>query len=143
VHWSDPGLRERLAERGRWGAEIGTMLIFLGVAGVLKLLFYRQRRRYLEHAILAPSVTTWYLLLISVGELVLTLTRSRQFAEFELKLAEWLTPAVAAYGWFALRRFYGASRSYATLATVVLFFSQALIAITLNIAVLALLIVTA
>jgi hypothetical protein len=110
VHWSDPGLRERLAERGRWGAEIGTMLIFLGVAGVLKLLFYRQRRRYLEHAVFALSVTTWYLLLVSVGELALALTRSRQFAQLELELAEWLTPAMAVYGWFALRCFYGASR---------------------------------
>lgn len=143
VHWSDPALQERLAARGRWGAEIGTMLIFLGVAVVLKVLFYRQRRRYLAHAILALSVTTWYLLLISVGEFALTLTRARQFAEFDLKLAEWLTPVVAVYGWFALRRFYGASRSYATLATVVLFFSQALIAIAMNIAVVALLIVTA
>jgi hypothetical protein len=73
VHWSDPALQERLAERGRWGAEFGTMLIFLGVGAVLQLLFYRQHRRYLEHAVLAISITTWYLLLVSVGQFALLL----------------------------------------------------------------------
>ncbi len=143
VHWSDPGLQERLAARGRWGAEFGTMLIFLGVGGVLQLLFYRQHRRYLEHAVLALSITTWYLLLVSVGEFALVLMRSRQFGVSDLMLAQWLAPALAVYGWFAFRRFYGASRGYATFAAVVLLLSQGLIAMILNIAVIALLLVTA
>jgi hypothetical protein len=143
VHWSDPGLQQRLAERERWGAEFGTMLIFLGVGGVLQLLFYRQHRRYLEHAVLALSITTWYLLLVSVGEFVLMLMRSRQHVASDLELATWLAPTLAVYGWFAFRRFYGASRLYATLAAVVLLLSQGLIAMILNIAVIALLLVTA
>jgi hypothetical protein len=143
VHWSDPGLQQRLAERDRWGAEFGTMLIFLAVGGVLQLLFYRQHRRYLEHAVLALSITTWYLLLVSVGEFVLLLVRSRQHVPSDLELATWLAPALTVYGWFAFRRFYGASRWYATLAAVVLLLSQGLIAIILNIAVIALLLVTA
>jgi hypothetical protein len=61
----------------------------------------------------------------------------------DLELAKWLVPALAVYGWFAFRRFYGASRLYATFAAVVLVVSQGLIAIILNIAVTALLIVTA
>ena len=143
VHWSDPGLQERLAERGRWGDEFGTMLIFLGLGGVLQLLFYRQHRRYLEHAILALSITTWYLLLVSVGEFALILMRSRQYGVSDLELAQWLAPTLAVYGWFAFRRFYGASPLYATPAAVVLLLSQGLIAMILNIAVLALLLVTA
>ena len=54
-----------------------------------------------------------------------------------------LVPTLAVYGWFAFRRFYGASRLYATFAAVVLLLGQGLIAMILNIAVIALLIVTA
>jgi Protein of unknown function (DUF3667) len=143
VQWSDPTLQEHLAERERWGAEFGTILIFLGVGGVLQLLFYRQHRRYLEHAVLALSITTWYLLLVSVGEFALMLMRSRQYVASDLQLATWLAPTLAVYGWFAFRRFYGASRLYATLAAVVLLVSQGLIAMILNLAVIALLLVTA
>jgi hypothetical protein len=143
VHWSDPGLQERLTERGRWGAEFGTMLIFLAVGVVLQLLFHRQHRRYLEHAVLALSITTWYLLLVSVAEFGLMLMRSGQYGASDMELAQWLVPTLAVYGWFAFRRFYGASRLYATFAAVVLLVSQGLIAIILNIAVTALLIVTA
>jgi Protein of unknown function (DUF3667) len=143
VDWSDPDLQERLAERGRWGAEFGTMLIFLGVGGVLQLLFYRQHRRYLEHAVFALSITTWYLLLVSVGEFALMLMHSRQYGASDLELAQWLAPTLAVYGWFGFRRFYGASRLYATFAAVVLLLSQGLIAMILNTAVIALLIVTA
>lgn len=143
VHWSDPDLQGRLAERERWGAEFGTMLIFLGVGGVLQLLFYRQHRRYLEHAVLALSMTTWYLLLVSVGEFALMLIRSRQYGVSDLTVAQWLAPTLVVYGWFAFRRFYGASGWYATLAAVVMLLSQGLIAMILNIAVIALLLVTA
>jgi hypothetical protein len=143
VHWSDPGLQQRLAERERWGAEFGTMVIFLGVGGVLQLLFYRQHRRYLEHAVLALSITTWYLLLVSIGEIVLMLLRARQHVASDLELATWLAPTITVYGWFAFRRFYGVSRWYATFAAVVLFLSQGLIAMILNISVIALLLATA
>ena len=145
VHWSDPVLLERLAERERWGAELGTMVIFLAMGGVLQLLFYRQHRRYLEHAVFALSITTWYVLLVSVGQFATLLMSVRQSGAFDLELTleQWLAPALAVYSWFALRRFYGASRLYTTLATVVLFLSQVLIAIILNIAVIALLLVTA
>ena len=143
VHWSDPVLRERLAERERWGAEFGTLVVFLGMGGVLQLLFYRQHRRYLEHALFALSITTWYLLLVSIAQFAALLMRLRESGASDPTLAQWLAPTLVVYGWFALRRFYGASRLYATLATVVLFLSQALIAIILNIAALALLVVTA
>jgi Protein of unknown function (DUF3667) len=143
IHWSDPALAERLAERERWGAEFGTMLIFLAVGGVLQLLFYGKHRRYLEHAVLALSITTWYLLLISVVEFAVILMRLRQYGASDLKIAEWLAPTIAVYGWFAFRRFYGASRLYATLAAVVLLVSQGLIAMILNIAVISLLLITA
>jgi len=56
-----------------------------------------------------------------------------------LELSEWLVPTLAVYG----RRFYGASRLYATFAAVVLLLSQGLIAMILNIDVTALLLVTA
>ncbi len=143
VHWSDPDLRERLGERERLGAEFGTMLIFLGVGAALQILFYRKHRRYLEHAVLALSIGTWYLLLVSVGEVALILLRSRQYGASDLALAQWLAPTLAVYGWFAFRRFYGASGWYATFAAVVVLLSQALFAMTLNVAVIALLIVTA
>jgi hypothetical protein len=143
VHWSDPRLQERLPERERWGAEFGTMLIFLGVGGVLQLLFHRQHRRYLEHAVLALSITTWYLLLVSVAEFALVLMRSHPFGASDLKVTQWLAPTLAVYGWFAFRRFHGASGWYATLAAIVLLLSQGLIAMFLNIAEIALLLVIA
>ena len=143
IHWSDPALRLRLAERGRWISEIGTALVFLGTAGVLKLLFYWQRRRYLEHAVFALGVITWYLLLVSGGDLVLAVMRSQSFSEQELTVAKWLTPLLAVYSWLALRHFYGASRLYTTVATIVFFASQALIAQALNIVALTVLIATA
>lgn len=143
VQWSDPALQEHLAERRHWGAEFGTMLIFLGVGGILQLLFYKQHRRYLEHAVLALSITTWYLLIVSIGELALMIMRLRQYGASDLEVAQWLAPLLAVYGWFAFRRFYGASRPYATLAAVVMLLGQGLIAKVLNIAVVALLIATA
>jgi hypothetical protein len=142
VHWSDPVLKERLAERARWGSEFGTMLIFLGVGGVLQLLFYRQHRRYLEHAVLALSITTWYLLLVTLGEIAVLLVPLRNYAASDLQIAQWLAPTILVYGWFAFRAFYGASRWYATFAALVMFIGQGLIAVILNIAVIALLLVT-
>ncbi len=143
IQWSDPALQLRFAARRGWISEIGTALVFLGIAGVLKLLFYRQHRRYLEHAVFALGVITWYLLLVSAGDLVLALTRTQRFSEHELTLAGWLTPLLAVYSWLALRHFYGASRLYTTVATIVFFASQALIAQALNIVALAILIATA
>jgi hypothetical protein len=136
-------LQERLTEHGRWGAEIGTALIFLGIACVANLVFYRLHRRYLEHTVFALSLTTWYLLLVSIGEVGISIGRSPHSAELDLTLAKWLNPAIAVYGWFAVRRFNGVSRNYATLATVVLFPSGVLISMALNITVIAFLIVTA
>jgi hypothetical protein len=69
--------------------------------------------------------------------------RSRQYVASDLELATWLAPAITVYGWFAFRRFYGASRWYATLAAVVLLLGQGLIAMIINMAVIALLVVTA
>lgn len=143
MHWSDPVLMERLAEREHWAAELGTMVIFLGVGSVLQLLYYRQHRRYLEHAVFALSITTWYLLLLSAGQFATMLMPLRHSGVFDLELMNWLAPALAVYSWFALRRFYSASRWYTTLATVVMFLAQALIAIILNTIVIALLLVTA
>lgn len=143
VHWSDPALQERLAERQHWGAELGTMLIFLAIGGVLQLLFYRQHRRYLEHAVLALSMTTWYLLLVAVGELAVLITSLWQYGSSDLGVIQWLAPLLPVYAWFAFRRFYGASRWYAALAAVVLLFAQGLTATILNIALLALWIGTA
>lgn len=140
VHWSDPALQERLMERAHWGAEFGTMLIFLGTGGLLQLVFYRQHRRYLEHAVFVLSITTWYVLLVAIGELALLIMSLRKY---DLDVAQWLAPPLAIYGWLAIRRFYGASRLYATFAAVVLLLGQGLIAMVLNIGVIALLIVTA
>ncbi|MEA3161385.1 MAG: hypothetical protein QOD95_2933 [Gammaproteobacteria bacterium] len=85
----------------------------------------------------------YYLLLVSVGEFARMLMRSGQYGASDLELAKWLVPTLAVYGWFAFRRFYGASRLYATFAAVVLLLGQGLIAQILNIAVIALLLVTA
>ena len=122
------------------------MLIFLGVGGVLQA-------PVLPSAPPLPPELRWYsrltlrprflLRLVSVGEFALILVRSRAHFASDLELATWLAPALLVYGWFAFRRFYGASRSYATFAAVVLFLGQGLIALILNIAVIALLLVTA
>ena len=144
VHWSDPGLQERLAAREHWGAEFGTMLIFLGAGGLLQLLFYRQHRRYLEHVVLALSITTWYVLLRAISELALLIVSLQKHGVSDLEVAQWLAPLLlAVYSWFAFRCFYGASRLYATFAAVALLLGQSLIAQVLNIGVVALLILTA
>jgi hypothetical protein len=69
---------------------------------------------------------------MSLGELALTLVRPRQYDASGLVLAQLLAPTLAVYGWFAFRRFYGASRWYAKLAAVVFFLlSQGLFALIL------------
>jgi hypothetical protein len=57
LNWNDSEIRASLNERGRWFSEIGTMLIFLAIAALQKLIFFGTGRRYLEHVALSRSTS--------------------------------------------------------------------------------------
>ena len=108
IDWSNPNLEERLTERERWFGEFGTLLIFFGVALVQKLVFYRQKRRYLEHATLALTVSAFFLTLIAAAELVARVFGPTGFGTLANESQEWLAlTALPLYWVLAVRRFYG------------------------------------
>jgi Protein of unknown function (DUF3667) len=144
VDWENPELKEKPAVRSHWLAEAGTMLIFLFVALAQQLLFRRFHRRYLEHVTLALSVSTFYLLVISAGELVLLIAAQPEFGTVDSVLREVVGGiALPVYWYFAIRRFYGVRAWRAVPDTLLVAASHVLLAILTNVAVFALLIETA
>jgi hypothetical protein len=151
VRWDDPSTRERVAAHGHWLSEGGTLVIFLGVAFVQWGVFWRWRRRYLEHAILGLSVATFCLLAVLLYDLawILASTLAPTLADatgggaMGNGFAIGITAAVLLTYWFiAIRRFYGAPVLGAAAATIVITIAQVIIAEVLNILELALLVVT-
>jgi hypothetical protein len=144
VDWENPELKEKPAVRSHWLAEAGTMLIFLFVALAQKLLFRRFHRHYLEHVTLALSVSTFYLLVIAAGELILLIAAQPEFGTVDSVLREVIGGiALPVYWYFAIRRFYGVRAWRAIPDTLLVAASHVLLAILTNVAVFALLIETA
>jgi Protein of unknown function (DUF3667) len=143
VHWDNPDIRESIATRAHWMAEGGTMLIFLCVALVQLAVFKNLNRRYLEHAALGMSVATFFLLLTSASSLALLAAHLGPADQTSLLTSQGLDMlALCIYWYFAIRRFYGTSAIRSAAATIVIAAAQILIAIALNIGVLASLVVT-
>lgn len=65
IRWEAPEINARLTARSHWLSECGTLVIFLLIAVLQKLIFFRQHRRYLEHAALALSVGAFYISLVA------------------------------------------------------------------------------
>lgn len=144
IHWNDPALRDSLTERARWCSEIGTMLVFLGLAGVQKVVFLRTHRRYLEHVCLALNVISFYIVLMVVVEVGLGIFARSQFAAYDAQAQQLIALSLLPIYWFlAIRKFYSLNVLPALIGTVLLWCANIVIAFCLNLLVLALLIESA
>jgi hypothetical protein len=144
VNWNDPELLASLDERGRWFAEFGTMLIFLGLAAIQKLVFYRSGRRYLEHVALSLNIVSFYIVILLLVEIVLGIFRRSHFADYNVAAQQWVAITLLPVYWFlAIRRFYGLRALPSLFGAAVMWLGHVLIALCMNLLVLALLIETA
>ncbi len=144
IHWSAPELRDSLSERGRWGSEIGTMLVFLGVAAIQKAVFFRTHRRYLEHVALALNVVSFYIVVMILIEAVLGIFARSHYASYDAEALKLIALTLLPLYWFlAIRRFYGVRALPALFGTGMLWIGNVLIAQCLNVLVLAILIESA
>jgi hypothetical protein len=145
VNWNDPELRASLHERGRWFAEIGTMLIFLGIAALQKLVFLRSGRRYLEHVALSLNIVSFYIVVLLLVEVGLGIFFDRShFADYDVDAQQWVAVTLLPVYWFlAIRRFYGLRAVPSLFGALIIWVGQVLVAFCMNLLVLALIIETA
>jgi hypothetical protein len=144
VNWNDPELRASLSERGHWFAEFGTMLIFLGIAALQKLVFLRSGRRYLEHVALSLNVVSFYIVVLLLAEIFLSIAGRSHFADYDVEAQQWVGVTLLPLYWFlAIRRFYGLRALPSLFGALMMWIGQVLIALGMNLLVLALLIETA
>jgi hypothetical protein len=144
VNWNDPELRASLSERGRWFAEIGTMLIFLVIAALQKLVFFRSGRRYLEHVALSLNIVSFYIAVLLLVEVGLGIFGRSHFADYDVDAQQWAGATVLPVYWFlAIRRFYGLRALPSLFGALIMWVGHASIALCMNLLVLALLIETA
>jgi hypothetical protein len=144
INWNDPELRASLSERGRWFAEIGTMLIFLVIAALQKLVFLRSGRRYLEHVALSLNIVSFYIVVLLLAEVGIGIFGRSHFADYDIDAQQWAGATLLPVYWFlAIRRFYGLRALPSLFGTLIMWVGQVLVAFCLNILVLALLIETA
>lgn len=144
VDWNDPELRASLHERGRWYAEIGTMLIFLGIAALQKLVFLRSGRRYLEHVALSLNVVSFFIVVLLLVEVGLGIFGRSHFADYDVDAQQWAGVTLLPVYWFlAIRRFYGLRALPSLFGALAMWVGHVLIAFCMNLTVLALLIETA
>jgi hypothetical protein len=144
LQWSSPELRTRLAERARIGGELGTVLIFLGVAVVQSLVLWSTRRRFLEHVVLGLTVASFYLALMLIASPLIALAGAARYDALALYVQQALAiTALPIYWWIAIRRFYALRPWPAALAAVLITLGHMLVAVTLNVIFLAALIASA
>jgi hypothetical protein len=144
VNWNDPELRASLDERGRWFAEIGTMLIFLGIAALQKLVFFRSGRRYLEHVALSLNIVSFYIVVLLLVEVGLGIFGRSHFADYDVDAQQWAGVTLLPVYWFlAIRRFYGLRALPSLFGALIMWVGHVLIAFCMNLLVLALIIETA
>jgi hypothetical protein len=143
IAWSDPALQQRIASKVHWFSEAGTFLICLFVALLQQIVLLRTHRRYLEHLALALNVLTFYLLVLAVVQLLVPWIFANHSAgalgEVQTVLSLTVLPV---YWYLSIRRFYRIDRPWAAAAAVTVTIGNALIAMVLNTAILAVLIVT-
>jgi len=143
VAWSDLAVQERITSRMHWLSEAATFLIYVFVALVQQVVLRSTHRRYLEHLALALNVSTFYLLVTAAAQLMLHWSPRGHVAAAEGVLQTVLAlTALPLYWYLSVRRFYGIRRPWAAAVAVTVTASNALIAIVLNTAIYAVLIVT-
>jgi hypothetical protein len=144
VNWNDSELRASLSERGRWFSEIGTMLIFLAIAALQKLVFLRSGRRYLEHVALALNVVSFYIVILLLAEVGIGIFGRSHFVDYDVNAQTWAGLTLLPVYWFlAIRRFYGLQPLPTLFGALIMWVGHVLISFCLNLLVLALLIETA
>lgn len=144
VDWHSPAVAAHVRELGHWLSELGTLFIFLLVAGVQELVFYRLHRRYLEHVALALNVAAFFLTALMVCELVLWAVVRNRIGNFETQLQSLVAlSALPVYWCLAIRRFYELRILPAAAAAIVITFANAVMALGLSTIVYAILIATA
>ncbi len=144
IRWEAPEISARLTARSHWLSESGTLVIFLLIAVLQKLIFYRQHRRYLEHAALALSVGAFYISLVALLRVFIGIFArvSAPDIDADLQAVAGVT-ALPVYWWLAIRRFYGISTVAAFASALVVSISHVLVANAINFCIFALLIATA
>jgi hypothetical protein len=143
VNWLSPVVASRVREHAHWLSEVAMLLIFLVTAGFQKILFYRLRRRYLEHVALALNVATFYLAVLLIGELLVGAATRRSLGNSEELLQSLVAMfALPVYWFFAIRRFYGIGKSLSAVSAILMTAAYGAIAVGFNTVVYAILIET-
>jgi hypothetical protein len=141
VYWADPAVRERVAARAHWLSEGATFLIYVFVALVQQVILWRTHRRYLEHLALALNVSTFFVLVTAAAQLLFHwIPRGNIAAAEGVEQTILGLTALPVYWFLSIRRFYGIARPWAAAAAVAITASNALIAVALNTAIYAVLI---
>jgi hypothetical protein len=144
VDWRSLEVAAHVRQLGHWLSELGTLFIFLGVAGVQQLLFYRLHRRYLEHVALALNVASFFLAALLLCDLLLWTVARTRYGLLEAQVQSLLAvTALPAYWYLALRRFYDLKALPAAGATFVIALANAVMALGLTTIAYAILIATA
>jgi hypothetical protein len=144
IRWEAPEIRERLTARSHWLSELGTLAIFLLIAILQKLIFFRQHRRYLEHAALALSVGAFYIGLVALLRVFIGIFVRSRAPDIDADLQAIIGVTVLPiYWWLAIRRFYGMSTLATFAGALAVSICHVLVAITMNVSIFALLIATA
>lgn len=108
VDWHSPAVAMHVRDVGHWLSELATLLVFMLVAAVQKLIFYRLRRRYLEHVALALNVASFFLAVLTVCELLVWAVTRDRFGNLEAQLQSLVAiSALPVYWCLAIHRFYG------------------------------------
>jgi Protein of unknown function (DUF3667) len=143
VDWQSPVVAARFRELGHWLSELATLLIFMLVAGVQKLIFYRLHRRYLEHVALALNVASFLLAAFTVCELLVWAVTRNRFGNLQAPLQSIIVMSVLPVYWcLAIRRFYELKTLPSAAAAIVITLANAVMALGLSTIVYAILIVT-
>ena len=144
IDWQSPAVVVHVRELGHWLSELATLLIFMLVAAVQKLIFYRLRRRYLEHVALALNVASFFLVALTVCELLAWGVTRNRIGNVEAPLQTLIgISALPVYWYLAIRRFYELKALPSAAATMVITLANAAMAIGLSTIVYAILIRTA
>ncbi len=144
VDWRSPEVAAHVHEFGHWLSELATLLIFMLLAGVQKLLFYRLHRRYLEHVALALNVASFFLAALTVGDLLGWVVIRDRLINWEAQLQSLIAVSALPVYWFlAIRRFYELKTLPSAAAAIVITLANILMAPALGTIVYAIIISTA
>jgi len=144
VDWQSPEVAAHVRDLGHWLSELATLMIFMIVAVVQEIIFYRLHRRYLEHVALALNVASFFLAVITVFQIVLWAVARNRVGSYEAQLESIIAMSVLPVYWcLAIRRFYELKIVASAAAAVIITVANAVIALGLSTIVYAILISTA